>query len=65
MNERVLVGMVMAMVVGGCSGVFTQQLAQEKPPAKVLLVRQTEDFIISGRGNSSAWGKATWEPLYL
>ena len=65
MNERALVGVVLAMVVGGCSGVFTQQLTREEPPAKVLLVRQTEDFVISGGGNSSAWAKATWEPLNL
>lgn len=36
-----------------------------EPAAKVLQVRQTEDFVISGRGDSSAWKKAAWEPLHL
>jgi len=64
MNERVLVGVVLTMAFGGCSLVPTQQLVLEEP-TNTLLVRQTEDFVISGGGNSSAWAKATWEPLYL
>jgi hypothetical protein len=40
-------------------------VARDEPAAKVLRVRQTEDFVISGRGDSSAWTKAAWEPLHL
>jgi hypothetical protein len=64
MNERVLVGVILAMVVGGCSSVRTQQLVREEP-SKTLLVPQTEDFFISGRGDASGWLKATWEQLNL
>jgi len=48
MNVRLLVGPVLALVVGVCSWVFPQQVDQKEPIAKVLRVRQTEDFIISG-----------------
>jgi len=64
MKVFVLAGLVLVVVVGGCSLVGTQQLVREEP-TKLLLVRQTEDFVISGRGNTSAWKKATWEPLHL
>ncbi|MHC4532389.1 MAG: amidohydrolase family protein [Planctomycetota bacterium] len=32
---------------------------------KILRVRQTEDFVINGRGNASAWKNTAWEPLNL
>ena len=54
MKVCVLVGPVLAVVLGGCSSVRTQQLVREEPADKVLLVRQTEDFVISGRGDASA-----------
>lgn len=65
MNERILFGVILAMVVGGCSRVFTQRSTRKELPAKVLLVRQTEDFVISGRGDASAWMKVNWEQLNL
>jgi len=65
MNVRGLVGLVMAVVVGGCLSVSTQQAAREEPAGKVLRIRQTEDFVINGRGDASAWAKAAWEPLHL
>jgi len=64
MKVFVLVGIVLAVVLGGCSSVRTQQPVREEPN-KVLLVRHTEDFVISGRGDASAWMKADWEQLNL
>ena len=64
MKIFVLFGLVLVMVVGGCPSVSTQQPAQEEL-TKVLLVRRTEDFIISGRGDASAWMKTNWERLDL
>ncbi len=32
---------------------------------KVLRVPRTEDFEVSGRGDSPCWNKAPWEPLHL
>ncbi len=37
--------------------------AATKPVEKVLQVPRTEDFELSGRGDSPAWEKARWEPL--
>ncbi len=36
-----------------------------RPAAKTLRVRQTEDFVVNGKGDASAWTKAAWEPLNL
>lgn len=36
-----------------------------RPSAKTLRVRRTEDFVVNGRGDASAWKKADWEPLNL
>jgi len=44
---------------------FGQQAVSREGAAKVLRIRQTEDFTINGRGDASAWKKATWEPLHL
>jgi len=44
---------------------FGQQTVSPEPAAKVLRIRQTEDFVINGRGDASAWKKAAWEPLHL
>jgi predicted TIM-barrel fold metal-dependent hydrolase len=44
---------------------FGWQAVSREPAAKVLRIRQTEDFVISGRGDASAWNKAAWEPLAL
>ena len=65
MKVRVFVVPVLAVMTCWCLWVFMQQVAQEKPADKVLRIRQTKDFIISGRGDSSAWEKATWETLHL
>jgi len=65
MKIFVRAGLVLAVVVGGCSSVSTQQVSREELTDKVLQVRQTEDFVISGRGDASAWTKANWEQLHL
>jgi len=33
--------------------------------AKVLRIRQTEDFAVNGAGDAPAWEKTAWEPLNL
>ena len=60
MKIFVRAGLVLAVVVGGCSSVSTQRVSREELTDKVLQVRQTEDFVISGRGDASAWTKANW-----
>ncbi|MBN2270604.1 MAG: carbohydrate-binding family 9-like protein [Sedimentisphaerales bacterium] len=65
MKIFVCTGLILAVVVGGCSSVSTQQVSREGLTNKALQVRQTEDFVISGRGEASAWTKADWEPLHL
>jgi len=65
MKARLLVGPVLAVVAGwglcGCAS----QAVREEPAAKVLRVRPTEDFTVTGRGDASAWTKVAWEPLHL
>ncbi len=65
MKVRAFVGPVLALMAGWGSWALTQQVAQEEPTAKLLRIRQTEDFVTSGRGDASAWAKANWEPLHL
>jgi hypothetical protein len=35
------------------------------PQAKVLHVKQTEDFAVTGDGNAAAWRNIPWEPLSM
>jgi predicted TIM-barrel fold metal-dependent hydrolase len=43
---------------------FRNQLVTERAAKpKVLHVRRTDDFTVSGSGDASAWENATWEPL--
>ncbi len=65
MKARVLLGQVLAVVAGWGSSVFGQQAASQEPDTKVLRVRQTEDFVVNGKGDAPAWTKAAWEPLHL
>jgi len=44
---------------------FGRQAVSREPAARVLRVQQTEDFVINGKGNASAWEKTAWEPLAL
>src|SRR5207244_818520 len=38
--------------------------APEKPPARELRVKKTDDFEVTGDGSAAAWAKAAWEPLH-
>lgn len=57
MKIRKLAWPILAVVVGLASWVYTQ------PGRKVLHVRQTEDFTVTGNGDASAWATTDWEPL--
>ncbi|HUT45844.1 MAG TPA: amidohydrolase family protein [Sedimentisphaerales bacterium] len=39
--------------------------APQEPAGKVLRIRRTEDFAVSGAGDAPAWEKAAWESLNL
>jgi len=63
MKGRMLAWPILAVVVSWSSWVYTQQAAQENSMARILHVRQTEDFTVTGSGDAPAWAKAEWEPL--
>ena len=42
-----------------------ERLFFDRPAPKALKVRQTEDFVVNGKGDASVWEKAAWEPLNL
>jgi len=63
MKVRMLAWPMLAVVVGWASWVYTQQGTRNDPAAKVLRVRQTEDFTVNGNGDAPAWSKTEWEPL--
>ncbi|HUT91620.1 MAG TPA: amidohydrolase family protein [Thermoguttaceae bacterium] len=44
---------------------FGEGADELEPPAKVLRVRRTEDFAVSGQGDAAAWKEVPWEPLNL
>ncbi len=44
---------------------FGRQTVSREPSAKILRIRRTEDFVVNGRGDASAWKKTAWEPLNL
>jgi hypothetical protein len=45
--------------------VFAKQMTRKEDASKVLRIGRTGDFVINGKGDVSAWEKATWEPLNL
>jgi len=65
MKIRGLIVLVLAMLVGWGALALTKQAAREEPAAKVLHVRQTEDFTVDGTGDAAAWKTVAWEPLEL
>ncbi len=65
MKIRVLVGPVLLVVAAWSSGVFTQSAARDDTGGKILRVRPTEDFAVSGSGEAAAWKAVGWEPLHL
>jgi predicted TIM-barrel fold metal-dependent hydrolase len=44
---------------------FGRAVPQGEPAGKVLRIRQTEDFVVSGAGDAPAWEKAAAESLNL
>jgi hypothetical protein len=44
---------------------FVRTDISQESSAKVMRVRQTEDFTVTGAGDSTAWEKTAWEPLNL
>jgi len=65
MRVGVWAGRLLAAVASLGSWAFAQQEAAPQPAGKVLRVRRTEDFAVTGRGDASAWKKVPWEPLHL
>ena len=63
MKVRTLAGPALLLAVGWSSWVLTQQAADKEPAAKVLRIRQTEDFAVNGQGDAAGWKNAAWEPL--
>ncbi len=55
--------LVVAMLVGWGTLVLTRQAARAQPATKVLHVRPTEDFTVTGNGDAAAWQTVSWEPL--
>jgi predicted TIM-barrel fold metal-dependent hydrolase len=44
---------------------FGHAAAAQGPTAKVMRIRQTEDFAINGAGDAPTWEKTDWTPLNL
>ena len=65
MKAYVCLGMVLALLSASGSSVSTGQGGSEASAAKVLRVRATEDFTVTGQGDAPAWAQVPWEPLNL
>jgi hypothetical protein len=52
--------LTLAILLAQLAGVAT---ADDKPPAKELHVRLTDDFEVTGDGSAAAWQKVEWEKL--
>ncbi len=65
MKVRVWAGRLLAMVASLGSWAFAQQETPAPQAGKVLRVRRTEDFAVTGRGDAAPWKKIPWEPLHL
>jgi hypothetical protein len=65
MKVRVFVALVLTVAAGLGPWVSAQRASRDEPSGKVLRIRETENFIVDGKGDASAWEKATWEPLHL
>jgi len=65
MKWRALGLLVLATLVGWGWLAYTKQPARAQPAAKVLHVRATEDFPVTGSGDAPAWKTVPWEPLEL
>jgi len=63
MTMRAFGVLVVAMLVGWGSLVLTKQGARAELAGKILHVRPTEDFAVTGDGTAPAWESVPWEPL--
>jgi len=63
MKWRALGVLVVVTLVGWGWLAFTKQSVRAQPAAKVLHVRPTEDFTVTGTGDAAAWQTVPWEPL--
>ncbi|HNS20355.1 MAG TPA: carbohydrate-binding family 9-like protein [Sedimentisphaerales bacterium] len=63
MNIRRLAAVGLIVLVGAGSWAYTQQMSGEQAARRTLKVVRTEDFTVTGLGDSPAWAKAAWEPL--
>ncbi len=63
MKWRALGVLVVVTLVGWGWLAFTKQSVRAQPAAKVLHVRPTEDFTVTGNGDAAAWQAVPWEPL--
>jgi hypothetical protein len=55
--------LVVAMLAGWGALALTRQGDGAQSTAKVLHVRPTEDFTVTGNGDAPAWQSVPWEPL--
>ena len=68
MKCHVLLASIVVVVLGAIVTLAAEppsDAGQRKPADKVLRVPRTDDFEVSGRGDSPAWDKARWEPLHV
>jgi len=63
MKWRALGVLVVVTLAGWGWLALTKQAARAQPAAKVLHVRPTEDFTVTGNGDAAAWVAVPWEPL--
>ncbi len=67
MNRRVWLGsfaIVLCGIVRPAPG-EPPAVSGQKSPGPLLRVAKTDDFQVTGRGDSPAWEKAHWQPLHL
>jgi hypothetical protein len=65
MKWRALGLLVVATLAGWGWLAYTKQTVRAQPEAKVLHVRPTADFPVTGNGEAPAWQTVPWEPLAL
>jgi hypothetical protein len=63
MKMRAVGVLVLVTLAGWGLLALTRQTARAELEAKVLHVRPTQDFAVTGRGDAPAWAAVPWEPL--
>ncbi|MHC4520182.1 MAG: carbohydrate-binding family 9-like protein [Planctomycetota bacterium] len=64
MNVRISAEVILATACW-VSCAFGQEMTRETMVRKALRIQRTKDFVINGKGDTSLWERATWEPLDL